>query len=67
MSQRYLDLLAEKKIGWTSWNYSDDIRSGAVWRVGTCASEAWIDDNLKPAGLWVKERMQSPADDFLGE
>ncbi|CAM5395800.1 Endoglucanase E-5 [Streptomyces badius] len=36
MSQRYLDLMKRKKISWTNWNYSDDHRSGAVFKTGTC-------------------------------
>ena len=35
-SQQYLDLMAQKKISWTNWNYSDDERSGAVFKTGTC-------------------------------
>ncbi len=35
-SQQYLDLMATKKISWTNWNYSDDMRTGAVFTQGTC-------------------------------
>lgn len=57
MAQRYLDLMAAKKIGWTNWNYSDDPRSGAVWQLGTCAANNWSTASLKQAGLWVRERI----------
>ena len=57
MSQKYLDLLSTKKIGWTNWNYSDDMRSGAVWKEGTCRNNAWTTGNLKEAGLWVREHI----------
>lgn len=66
MSQQYLDLLRQKKIGWTNWNFSDDFRSGAVWTTGTCSNGPWTTSRLKPAGAWIRQRMLSPADDFPG-
>ena len=33
-SQQYLDMMAAKKISWTNWNFSDDLRSGAVFTPG---------------------------------
>jgi endoglucanase len=57
-SQAYLDLMASKQIGWTSWNYSDDARSGAVFTAGTCPSGPFAGTSrLKPAGVWVRERI----------
>lgn len=58
MSEKYVQLMASKKIGWANWNYSDDFRSGAVWKEGTCASGVWTDANLKPAGLYIKGKIQ---------
>jgi endoglucanase len=61
MSQRYLDLMAAKKISWTSWNYSDDFRSGAVFRDGVCANGPYTGTApLKPAGVWVRDRIRTP-------
>ncbi len=66
MSQRYLDLMAAKKISWTSWNYSDDFRSGAVFKEGVCGSGPYTGTTpLKPAGVWVRARINTP-DDFPG-
>ncbi|WP_024772528.1 cellulase family glycosylhydrolase [Aquimarina macrocephali] len=65
MTQKYLDLLRRKKISWTNWNYSDDFRTGAVWKQGTCASGNWTDANLKEAGAWIKDKILNPADDFI--
>ncbi|HEX6346935.1 cellulase family glycosylhydrolase [Umezawaea sp.] len=63
-SQKYLDFLASKKIGWTNWNFSDDFRSGAVFKTGTCAGNSFTGTGpLKPAGVWVRDRMRT-ADDF---
>ncbi|WP_101790264.1 cellulase family glycosylhydrolase [Nonomuraea indica] len=63
-SQQYLDLMAQKKISWVNWNYSDDHRSGAVFTPGTCPGGPFAGTSrLKPAGAWVRERIRT-ADDF---
>ncbi|RST04186.1 glycoside hydrolase family 5 protein [Streptomyces sp. WAC05374] len=61
MAQRYLDLMARKRIGWVNWNFSDDHRSGAVFKTGTCAGDGpWAGTGpLKPAGVWVRDRIRS--------
>jgi len=60
MADRYIDLMAERKIGWTKWNYSDDFRSGAVFQPGTCASGGpWSGSSLKASGQWVRSKLQS--------
>jgi endoglucanase len=58
-TQAYFNILDTYKIGWTNWNYSHDFRSGAVWKVGTCPSGPWTEDNLKEAGRWIRENMRS--------
>lgn len=65
MSQRYLNLMAQKKISWVNWNFSDDNRSGAVFKPGTCDTAGpWTGTGpLKEAGVWIRERMRT-ADDF---
>lgn len=65
-SQKYIDLMASKKISWTNWNYSDDFRSGAVWKSTQTAENdgPWTDANLKPSGVWIKDKLLNPADDF---
>ncbi|MEU4255936.1 glycoside hydrolase family 5 protein [Streptomyces fradiae] len=65
MAQRYLDLMAAKKISWVNWNFSDDHRTGAVFKTGTCAAGGpWTGTApLKPAGVWVRDRIRTP-DDF---
>jgi len=64
-AQQYLDLMAQKKISWTNWNYSDDSRSGAVFRPGTCPGGPFAGTSaLKPAGVWIRDRIRDPADDF---
>ncbi|KZN40291.1 cellulase family glycosylhydrolase [Pseudoalteromonas luteoviolacea] len=56
-AQQYIDLMARKKISWTNWNYSDDFRSGAVFKRGACTSQNFSDSQLKEAGAWVKARI----------
>ncbi|WP_371685931.1 cellulase family glycosylhydrolase [Micromonospora sp. MW-13] len=64
-SQQYLDLMATKKISWVNWNYSDDSRSGAVFTSGTCPSGPFTGSSkLKPAGVWIRDHIRTPADDF---
>lgn len=58
-TQQYLDILNQYKISWTNWNYSDDLRSGAVWKTGTCSSNNWSTTNLKEAGLWIRDKMRN--------
>lgn len=63
-SQKYLDLMAQKKIGWTNWNYSDDMRTGAVFSQGTCPSGPFAGTSaLKQSGKWVRKHMRT-ADQF---
>lgn len=60
-SQKYLDFLASKQIGWTNWNFSDDSRSGAVFKPGTCSGSNFTGTSmLKPAGVWVRDRIRTP-------
>ncbi|MGH3431367.1 MAG: glycoside hydrolase family 5 protein [Thermocrispum sp.] len=59
MAQRYLDLMAQKQISWTNWNYSDDHRSGAVFTQGTCPDGPYAGtSNLKEAGQWIRDRVR---------
>ncbi|MBQ4822716.1 glycoside hydrolase family 19 protein [Aquimarina sp. MMG016] len=66
MTQRFIDLMRQKKISWTSWNYSDDFRSGAVWQTGTCSGGTWTTDRLKEAGRWIRDKIKYPEDNFPG-
>ncbi len=59
-SQKYLDFLNSRQIGWTNWNFSDDSRSGAVFKQGTCAGSNFTGTSvLKPAGVWIRERIRN--------
>ncbi|RKT55928.1 glycoside hydrolase family 5 protein [Saccharothrix australiensis] len=63
-AQKYIDLMNAKKISWVNWNFSDDHRSGAVFKTGTCSGTSFSGTGkLKPAGVWVRDRIRT-ADDF---
>ena len=50
--------MAQKKISWTNWNFSDDFRSGAVFTTGTCKAGTFTGTApLKPAGVWVRDQI----------
>jgi endoglucanase len=58
-SQQWLDLLAQKQISWANWNYSDDFRTGAAWKSGTCSGGNFAASNLKEAGAWVRNKIRT--------
>jgi endoglucanase len=61
MAQRYLDLMAAKKISWVNWAYSDDSRSGGVFKRGTCPDGPYAGTGpLKSAGVWIRDRIRTP-------
>lgn len=59
MSDNYIQLMSRKKISWTNWNFSDDFRSGAIWKTSTCSAGPWTDAQLKPAGVYVKDKIKN--------
>jgi aryl-phospho-beta-D-glucosidase BglC (GH1 family) len=70
-SQAWLDTLAKYNISWCNWNYSDDKRSGAVFKKGYSGEdgplytiESYSDSsNLKFAGQWIMSRIKFPGGD----
>lgn len=63
-SRAWIDLMAEKKISWIYWNYSDDWRSGPVFAINTCPNGPWTGNSLKESGRLVMNWLNNPADDF---
>jgi endoglucanase len=64
-SRAWMTLMAQKKISWVNWNFSDDNRSGAVLNSGTCPNGPWKAPALKPAGDSIFKWMSTP-DQFGG-
>lgn len=65
-TELFFDIMDEKKISWINWNFSDDWRSGAVLKTGSCSAGEWSGDALKEAGTWIQNKMLNPPDDFPG-
>lgn len=57
MSDKYINLMSTKKIGWANWNYSDAPASSSIWIVGTCAHNIWTDNRLTPSGVYIKSKI----------
>lgn len=55
-----MQLMENKKISWVNWNYSDDFRTGAIWKEHTCSQNVWTEDHLKPAGIYIKNKLLMP-------
>jgi endoglucanase len=57
-ANQYLELMQEKNISWTMWNFSDTVESSAVWNdPNFCGmDEDWENpDHLSPTGLFIKQ------------
>jgi endoglucanase len=54
-TKQWLELLDRYVISWCYWNYSDDRRSGAVWKQGTLPDGPFKNYNLKRSGRLVKK------------
>lgn len=59
MSQRYVDLMARKKISWTNWSIGDGDGDGDIFREGACRGGRFAGTSvLKPAGVWIRQRIR---------
>jgi endoglucanase len=59
MSQRYVDLMAEKKISWTNWSIADGDGDGDIFKEGACRNGRFAGTGvLKPAGVWIRQRIR---------
>lgn len=60
MAQKFVDLLAKKKIGWTAWVLADNAKEMSVFKEGACNGGKFTGTSvLKPAGVWMRERIRS--------
>jgi len=58
----WLKLLDRFHISACNWNYSNDERSGAVWKEDTSPDGRFTDSELKEAGVFVKKWIQRAPD-----
>lgn len=58
MAQRFVDLMAQERISWVVWNFSDDPLTGAAWVPDTCDPDGpWTPDRLKASGAWARDQL----------
>lgn len=56
MAQKYVDVMAKKKISWTQWSMSDKGNDSSVFKEGTCSTGKFAGTGvLKPSGVWVRK------------
>ncbi|MFG2794665.1 glycoside hydrolase family 5 protein [Streptomyces sp. NPDC048419] len=59
MSQKYVALMARKKISWVNWSIADGDHDGDIFKKGACSGSKFTGtDVLKPAGVWIRERIR---------
>ncbi|TVZ80782.1 endoglucanase [Streptomyces sp. BK340] len=59
MAQKWVDLMAKDKIGWTNWSLSDNDREHSVFKQGTCKAGTFSrSGSLTPNGAWIRERIR---------
>lgn len=59
MAQKWVNLMAKKKISWTNWSLADDDREHAVFKKGTCRAGKFSATNaLTPSGAWIRARIR---------
>ncbi len=63
-AQQWIDLMAQKGISWTTWNFSADGQSSALLAGGTCPNGPYTTGNLKESGTFIREHILTPADNF---
>lgn len=64
-AQLYIDLMAQHKISWVNWAFSDHGQSSASFVGGTCSTNGpWNGSVLTPSGEWARSKIKWPADQF---
>lgn len=61
-SDIWLNFLDSNKISWVNWNFSNDFRSGAVFKKDASLNslESYSDtSNMKEAGIWIYKRLRN--------
>ncbi|KUO10003.1 glycoside hydrolase family 5 protein [Streptomyces sp. DSM 15324] len=58
MAQKFVDLMARKKISWTNWSLSDNHKDLSVFKKGACSTGKFGTASLSPNGVWVRDRIR---------
>ena len=66
LANRWVNLWAQNGVSWIMWNYSPDSLSGAAWDPSLKGDVQFVDANLKESGLYVKDLLSNPPDNFPG-
>lgn len=61
--QTWIDWMAANTISWANWNFADKSETSSALNSGSCASASW--NNTSASGTFMKQKMLSPADDFV--
>jgi len=57
-AELWLQTMNRLGISWCYWNYSDNVKSGAVWKAGVMKERRLGVDALKESGQWLLRRFQ---------
>jgi aryl-phospho-beta-D-glucosidase BglC (GH1 family) len=55
--------LEDRKVSWANWTFSDKSEPSAALLPGSCGGNSW--DNTTASGTWVKNKMNTPLDNFV--
>ncbi|MFH8799244.1 glycoside hydrolase family 5 protein [Streptomyces sp. NPDC017936] len=58
MAQKFVDVMAKKKISWTNWSLSDNHKDLSVFKKGACGTAKFTGTELTPNGVWVRNRVR---------
>ena len=53
---KWIDWMAEKGLSWAFWSLSSQPEPGAILKSSASVNGGWSDDDLWPAGIYMKEQ-----------
>jgi endoglucanase len=56
-TNKWLQWMEKNKLSWTNWNVTDKRETTALLNVGASAKGNWTDENLTPAGRYIREKL----------
>ena len=61
--QTWIDWMTTNTISWANWNFADKSETSSALNAGSCSSASW--NNTSASGTFIKQKMLSPADNFV--